>query len=274
MHDVAGGAPDGQDGLPPRSRAGRPAVDAGRVPERPGDRLGEAIEDVGPVVVVHGKDPAGAQVGPHRLHGLQGEQVALEAQRGLAADERQRVGQGEDDEVVATVAALEKGASVVDVHAHARVLVGAIGVVAGADRLDHRVDLDGVDVPGALRESDGDVVAVARADDQDVAQGPALEVPVGIEVEGVVATQQTHRVDRLVRQAVDLDRLYPVGRTRDAHLVVGRPVLVRHERDRAESDHDGQQRHDLPAPEAGAGPSETRPSSAGPPARLRPASGS
>ena len=159
------------------------------------------------------------------------------------------------------MAALEKGAPVVDVHAHARVLVGAVGVVAGADRLDHRVDLDRVDVPGALREGDGDVVAVARADDQDVAERPVLEVPVGIEVEGVVAPQQTHRVDRLVRQAVDLDRLYAVGRARDAHLVVGRPVLIRDEGDRAESDHDGQQSHDIcPRPRRGPGrPGPDRP---------------
>ena len=109
------------------------------------------------------------------------------------------------------MSALQKGAAVVDVHAHARVLIGAIGVIAGADRLDHRVDLDGVDVPGALREGDGDVVAVAGAHDQHVAERPRLEVAIRIEVEGVVATQQAHGVDRLVGQAVDLDRLYPRG---------------------------------------------------------------
>ena len=227
-----------------------PSIDGRRMPEGSGDRLGVAIEHVGPVVVVHREDPAGAQVAPHRLHRLQGEQVALEAQRGLAADERQRVRQGEDDQIVAAVAALEIGSPVVDVHADPRVLVGVIGVVASADRLDHRIDLDGVDVPRALREGDGDVVAVARTHDQDVARRP-LEMAIGIEVEGVVAAQQAHGVDRLVRQTVDGDRLHPdpARRAREAHLVVGRPALMRNERDRAEQEHDGQQGHHLRQPD-------------------------
>ena len=43
-------------------------------------------------------------------------------------------------------------------------------MVVASDRLDHRVDLDGVDVLRALRQRDGDVVAVARADDEHVAE--------------------------------------------------------------------------------------------------------
>ena len=85
------------------------------------------------------------------------EQVALQAERRLPADQRQRVGQGEQDQVVGCVGLFQEGAAVIDVDRYARILVGVIRVQFGTDLLQLRIDLDGVDVLGALRQGDGDI---------------------------------------------------------------------------------------------------------------------
>ncbi len=118
----------------------------GRV-ERPGQAIDQPLLAV---VVVHGERAIGLQVGARLLHRLAREQVALEPKRGLAADERQRVGQREQDQVVLLVGPLEERPPVVDVDADARVVVGSLGVTLGADLLQPRIDLDRVDVLGAL----------------------------------------------------------------------------------------------------------------------------
>ena len=53
--------------------------------------------------------------------------------------------------------------------AHPRVLVGLGGVQVAPGALEHRVDLDRVDVVRALGQGQRDVVAVAGAHDQHVA---------------------------------------------------------------------------------------------------------
>ncbi len=104
--DVAGRQADREDRLLPLPGAVEAFVDAGRVPERPLDRGREALEDVGPVVVVHREDAAGREVLADLVERFLGEQVTLEAQRRLPSEEGQGVGQGEQDQVVALVGAL------------------------------------------------------------------------------------------------------------------------------------------------------------------------
>ena len=114
------------------------------------------------VVVVEDEDAVGGQVVAHRLEGLDGEQERLEPDVAGGADEGQRVGQGEDDQVVLLVGGAQEGPAVVDVARDPRIVVGMQGVMRHADLLDGRVDLDGVDVAGAVAERDRDVVARCR----------------------------------------------------------------------------------------------------------------
>ena len=51
-------------------------------------------------------------------------------------------------------------------------------MVPPADLVEHRVDLDRVDVPGAVLQGRADVVARPGADDQDVLAGRAAGVAV------------------------------------------------------------------------------------------------
>ena len=120
------------------------------------------------VVVVHGEGAIGLEVGARLLHRLAREEVALEPKGGLAADERQGVGEGEQDQVVLLVGPLKEGSPVVDVDADARVVVWVLRVTLGADLLEARVDLDRVHVPGALGQRDRHVRPRPGADDQDV----------------------------------------------------------------------------------------------------------
>ena len=102
------------------------------------------------------------------LDGLLREEVALESQRGLAAHQRERVRQREQDHVVAGLRPLKKGASVVDVGAHPRILVGVIRMQPSTEPVQDRVDLDGVHVLRALAQGHGHVVPRPGSDDQHV----------------------------------------------------------------------------------------------------------
>ena len=126
------------------------------------DRVGVAVEQPRLVVVVHRERAARLEQRARPLQRLGGEQVVLQAQRRLAGDDGRRVGQREQDEVVATVGALHEGPPVVDVHGDPRVGVGAVRVPVAADLHQGRVDLHRVDPLGALLERHGDVVAGAR----------------------------------------------------------------------------------------------------------------
>ena len=119
------------------------------------------------------------------VEGLGREQERLEAQVRGGADQGQRIRQGEDDEVVLLGGAPQEGAAVVDDPGHAGIVVRAVRMVANADLLDLRVDLDRVDVARAMLERDRDVRAGARADDQDPVVRPLREPAVHLLVERV-----------------------------------------------------------------------------------------
>ena len=158
----------GQDRLRPSQRAGLAAVDARRMPERLRERGRVAFEHIRPVVVVHGERSTLLQVIADRTHRLQREQVALQTEPALPRDERQRVGQGEQDEVVASVGPLQERPAVVDVDRHPRVLVRMLRMQVAAEPLQHGIDLHRIDVLRAVGERQGDVVPAAGPDDQDV----------------------------------------------------------------------------------------------------------
>ena len=76
-------------------------------------------------------------------------------------------------------------------------------MVVDAELLDRPVDLDRVDVAGAVRERDRRVRARARADDQDLVVRPVGEPLVELVVE--LLLRRVDRVERLVGDAVDVD---------------------------------------------------------------------
>ncbi len=152
------------------SAPGSPRSMQGGWPNACVERGGVPLEDVGPVVVVHGERAARGQViadGPHRV---QREEVALQAQPALPRDERQRVRQREQDQVVPLVRPLQERATVVDVHAHPRVLIGMVRMQVAPQPLQDGIDLDGVHVTGAVRERERHVVPAPGPDDQDIAR--------------------------------------------------------------------------------------------------------
>ena len=89
----------GQHGQPPSAQR-RSYLRTGRLPERVQHRGRVAVVQVVRVVVVHGHGAAGGEVRPGGLDRLEREQVALQPQVGLAVHRGQRVGQGEQDQVV------------------------------------------------------------------------------------------------------------------------------------------------------------------------------
>ena len=99
-----------------------------------------------------------------------------------------------------------------------------VRVDLGADRLDRRVDLDRVDMTRAPGKGERGVRPAARADDQDVLVGPAREPLVDLVVERLLgAGPVDDRVERLVRDAVDVDVDDPARVGVLADPVVGRP---------------------------------------------------
>src|SRR5437016_13074980 len=80
------------------------------------------------VIVVHTERALGLEVIARRLERLLREEVALEPQARLARDERDRVRQGEQDQVVVPIGALQKRAAVVDVDVYAAIRVRMVGM--------------------------------------------------------------------------------------------------------------------------------------------------
>ena len=136
-------------------RAGCPrrAVDARRLAEHLLERGGVAVDQPRlAVVVVHGEDAAVGEVVAVGLDGLLREEVALEPHGRLALQERERVGEGQQDRVPPVVGRLEEGAPVGEVGVDPRVVVG--GQRVPTPELEQvGVDLDRVDVvaPRAAR---------------------------------------------------------------------------------------------------------------------------
>ena len=142
---VGGGAPDGQHGQRGDLRDG---VHARRVPERVGERAGEPVDDpLLAVEVVHRERAARREVIARGLRRLQREQVALQAQRTRARDQRQRVGQREQDQVVLLVDDCCRNARPSSMCTLTRgSCIGVVGLVLRTEALQRRVDLDRVDV--------------------------------------------------------------------------------------------------------------------------------
>ena len=228
-----------------------------------------AVEQERLVVVVHDEGAAGGQVGSRGLNGLGREQVVLEADGcGLARERRLGVGQRIQDQRVALVRVLEERPSVVDIDAHARALIGVLGVVLLPESHELGVDLDGVDVASPLRQGHADVVACARSDHEHVGERAACHVPVGKEVEGLDPVQRGDRVQGLVGDVVGRDRQPAVAMAVDGRgdvvrgdFVIGGPDVDARERFAQQHQHHGGDHDPLPPPLPGAreAPRTTRP---------------
>ena len=218
-------------------------VGAGGVPERHLQRVRQPVaKPWRPVVVVHGEQAVSrVQVGLGRFHGLEGEQVAFQPQRGLPSHQGQRVGQGEQDHVVLGVRLLQEGPAVVDVHGDPGILVRMIRVQPLAQLVKLGIDLYRVDVLGALQEGVRHVVAGSGADDQDVAERVAWCVQIRL---GVDLLQLAGRDDVLVRDPVDVDGI-PIAGLDHRDAVVGRPDVAGGQRFRPEQHHQAHDRGDL-----------------------------
>ncbi len=141
---------------------------------------------------------------------------------------------------------LQERPAVVDVHGHPRVLIGMVGVALLADLHDPRVDVDGVDVLGALGQCDRDVGPGPCADDQYVVQrvvrSPLVRLGVLLLAVGQLPVGGRHQ---LVRNAVDRD-VHDVDVVEDP--VLGLDLVVRGPAD-AGSERLQQQRNDHPDPD-------------------------
>ena len=204
-------------------------VDARVVTEDIGDRAAEPIDQsVLAVVVVHREPAAGREVVACGCDGFRGEQVGLQADRARAVDQHEGVRQREQDQVVLGVRLLEERPTVVDVGGDARVLVGPVRVPLLADLQDPRVDLDRVNMLGALGQRDRHVAAGARTDDQHATQPVAGEPLVRHAVLRLLQQLQARRAHHLMRDAVDRDAqlvcAVGAGNLIGLHLVVGRPA--------------------------------------------------
>ena len=118
-----------------------------------------------------------------------------------------------------------------------------------AEAIEDRVDLDRVDVPGTLRQRDGDIVAAPRPDDEHVPQWIVRDAIVGHEAERLVRLHERHGHDPLMGSAVDLDAdaSLRVGRGDRDPLVRG-PIGPGRERQHAEDDQDHGQGSEVPSP--------------------------
>ena len=170
------------------------------------------------VEVVHHERSTRREMSASRLERLLREEVALEADRRLPGHERERVGKREDDEVVGSVRALQEGTTIRDDAGHPRVIVWVFGMVLDADRLDLRIDLDGVDVLRSLPKRDRHIVAVPGADNEH-AVGRGADPFIR---DLVIRTDGCLR--RLVRDAVRGDR------RRGAGVLHQEPVVRRPDR--------------------------------------------
>ena len=103
-----------------------------------------------PVEVVHREHAAGLELGLDVAKGLLGEQEALEADARIARMQGQRIDERVTDQVVACGGLADEAAAVVEVNRDPRVAVGPVGMMQPTQLVDHRVDLDGVDMAGAV----------------------------------------------------------------------------------------------------------------------------
>ena len=202
--------------------------------------------------MVHRDRAVRLQVVPDLLHRVAGEQVALEPKRRLTGEDRERVGDRVEDEVVAAIGVVEEGPAVLDVHGDPRVLVRMIRMAVAAEPIQERIDLHGVDALGAVRQRDRDVVAAAGADDEHVRERVGGRVPVRLEPMFLRRLHQCEGHDPLVGTAVHVDRHGPVVHAGPGgHPVVRRPQRVRREGEHPEDGDSDGERHELHRPPPG-----------------------
>ena len=91
-------------------------------------------------------------------------------------------------------------------HGHTGVVVRAIGMIALADALNDRIDLDRIDTLGAPRQRAADVVARAGADDQDVAERLAARVAIEHVRQRIGWKWRVPRLHLLMADQVDADQ--------------------------------------------------------------------
>ena len=119
--------------------------------------------------VVNRRDARWLQHTPHVAKRLGREQVALESQVAVAGLQHQRVDQSEDDQIVLLGRRLaQEVAPVVQLQGHARIGIGSIRMMLGAEPLNDRVDFDRVD-PSIGRtplQCSRQIVARTGADDE------------------------------------------------------------------------------------------------------------
>ena len=126
------------------------------------------------------------------------EQERFEPQIRGRADEGQRVRLCEHDEVIAPVARAEERASVVHEARNPRIIVGTVRMPFLSDLEHERVDLDRVDMRGAVLQRDGRVRAGAGADDEHVAEMATGEPLVELVENGLLLVRigGPHRLER------------------------------------------------------------------------------
>ena len=188
------------------------------------------------VVVVEHEDTVVGEVPADSLEGFQREEERLEPDVGLVAHQRQRVRQGEHDEVVLLVRAGQEGPSVVHVSSDTFVVKGPVGVSLHPQGQDARVDLDRIDVPGTSRQGQRHIRPAARTHDQHVVVGRLREPLVDLVVEGLPAGR-SQGMQALVGDAIDAQSLHSVRVERGADAVVrGVSVEARLHRPQVEID--------------------------------------
>src|SRR4029077_17172056 len=98
------------------------------------------------------------------------------------ADERERIGDGEQNEVVALGRVPQKCSAVGDDRRDSRVGVRTGWMIRLADRPDTGIDLDSVDRPDVVSKGYRDIRPGAGSDDQSLAESPIRKPTVDLVV--------------------------------------------------------------------------------------------
>ena len=137
--------------------------------EHLGGHRGDALHNPALAIeVVHHEDAVRLQHAADILKGLLGEQIALQADIGVARVQDQRVDQRIDDEVVFLFGRAQEVPSVIKVGHDTRVRIGLVRMMMDADVLDDRIDLHRVDALHAVAQRVRQIVAGAGADHHDI----------------------------------------------------------------------------------------------------------
>src|SRR5947208_2454698 len=134
------------------------------------------------------------------LERLLREEIALKSKRRLAGEERQRVREREDDEVVGVICALQKCPAIIDDPVDPRVLVRMAWVELDTDRHQLRIDLDRIHRLRSVSKSSRDIVAVSGSDDQHTRRRTRKSL-----VDEIVVGVTSSRDGSLMRNTIRID---------------------------------------------------------------------